>query len=184
MTKNIPLNGCRTISETYFLTRYHSPLGIYILASSQLGGVCVATEDEAPARIARWAREDIQLQDNGGDNHKLASQLDAYFAGRLRQFDISLDLRGTLFQRHVWNLLCGIPYGETRTYRQLAEAMGRPNAVRAVGRAIGSNPVAIVVPCHRVIGSNGELTGYAGGLHRKEALLALESSAAPGADQQ
>lgn len=169
-------DGPDVVAEIFFLTQFPSPLGTYVLVSSQKGVVCVKPEDRAPAWLARWDREDIQLRDNGGHNHELASQLDAYFGGRLRQFGVPLDLRGTPFQRRVWELLRAIPYGDTRSYGQIAEAMGRPDAARAVGRAIGSNPVSIVVPCHRVIGSNGELTGYGGGLHRKEALLDLEAS--------
>lgn len=168
-------DGPDIIPETFFLTRYPSPLGTYILISSQDGLVCLKPEDQAPGCLAQWNREDIELRENGVQNHKLASQLDAYFAGSLCQFNISLDLRGTPFQRQVWKLLCGIPCGETRSYRQIAEALGRPNATRAVGRAIGSNPISIVVPCHRVIGSKGELRGYAGGLHRKKALLDIEA---------
>jgi len=169
-------DGPDVVPEIFSLTHFPSPLGTYILMSSQNGLVCVKPEDRAPAWLARWDREDIQLRDNGGHNRELASQLEAYFARGLRQFTVPLDLRGTAFQRRVWELLCTIPYGETRSYRQIAEAMGRANAARAVGRAIGSNPVSIVVPCHRVIGSNGDLTGYGGGLHRKQALLDLEAS--------
>ena len=162
--------------ETFFLTRYRSPLGTYILVSSQLGVVCLAPEDEARTRLTRWEQDGIQIRDGGEHNNTVASELDAYFSGRLYQFSVPLDLRGTPFQRQVWELLRGIPYGETRSYGHLARALGRPTAARAVGQAIGSNRVAIVVPCHRVIGSNGKLTGYAGGLHRKQALLDLEAA--------
>jgi methylated-DNA-[protein]-cysteine S-methyltransferase len=135
----------------------------------------VKTEDRAQTYLARWEHEKIELRANGGHNLKLKSQLDAYFARKLRRFTIPLDLRGTSFQRQVWDFLRGIPWGQTRSYGQIAEALGRPNAARAVGRAVGSNPVSIVVPCHRVIGSNGALTGYGGGLDRKAALLELEA---------
>ncbi|MFE5481536.1 methylated-DNA--[protein]-cysteine S-methyltransferase [Streptomyces sp. NPDC056527] len=109
-------------------------------------------------------------------------QLDAYFAGELTEFDLPLKLIGTPFQRRVWEQLTQIPYGETRTYGELAEALGSPGASRAVGLANGKNPVSIVVPCHRVIGASGSLTGYGGGLGRKRRLLAFESgSAEPGA---
>jgi methylated-DNA-[protein]-cysteine S-methyltransferase len=101
-------------------------------------------------------------------------QLQAYFAGQLRHFDLPLDVVGTEFQRRVWIELTRIPYGETRTYRQMACAIGAPTAVRAVGAANGANPVAIVVPCHRVIGANGKLVGYGGGLPLKRRLLDLE----------
>jgi methylated-DNA-[protein]-cysteine S-methyltransferase len=106
-------------------------------------------------------------------------QLEQYFAGERRSFDLSLDLRGTPFQRSVWELLLAIPYGTTTTYGALAEALGRPDRVRAVGAAVGRTPVPIVVPCHRVIGADGSLTGYGGGLHRKRALLDLEGAGTP-----
>ncbi|MFD3660364.1 methylated-DNA--[protein]-cysteine S-methyltransferase [Streptomyces sp. NPDC058659] len=102
-------------------------------------------------------------------------QLDAYFAGELTEFDLPLHLVGTPFQLRVWAELCRIPYGETRTYGELAEALGNPTASRAVGLANGKNPVGIVVPCHRVVGASGSLTGYGGGLDRKQRLLAFES---------
>jgi AraC family transcriptional regulator of adaptative response/methylated-DNA-[protein]-cysteine methyltransferase len=106
----------------------------------------------------------------------LGEQLDEYFAGRRRQFDIPLVLPGTEFQKKVWAGLQAIPYGATRSYRQQAEAIGSPGAVRAVARANGDNRIAILVPCHRVLGAHGELVGYGGGLRRKEYLLKLEST--------
>ncbi|WP_030694477.1 methylated-DNA--[protein]-cysteine S-methyltransferase [Streptomyces globisporus] len=102
-------------------------------------------------------------------------QLDAYFAGELTEFDLPLNLIGTPFQLRVWEQLLRIPYGETRTYGELAEELGSPGASRAVGLANGKNPVSIIVPCHRVIGAGGGLTGYGGGLNRKQRLLAFES---------
>lgn len=102
-------------------------------------------------------------------------QLDAYFAGELREFDLPLALDGTPFQRTVWAELRRIPYGETRSYGELAEILGKPGASRAVGLANGKNPVGIIVPCHRVIGASGSLTGYGGGLDRKQRLLAFEN---------
>jgi methylated-DNA-[protein]-cysteine S-methyltransferase len=101
-------------------------------------------------------------------------QFRAYFAGELRRFDLPLDVVGSEFQKRVWRELETIPYGETRTYRQIAEAIGAPRAVRAVGAANGSNPLPIVIPCHRVIGSGGKLVGYGGGLPLKKRLLELE----------
>jgi methylated-DNA-[protein]-cysteine S-methyltransferase len=101
-------------------------------------------------------------------------QLRAYFAGELEGFDLTLAPQGTAFQLAVWNRLCDIPFGETISYGELARRIGNPNASRAVGLANGSNPIPIVIPCHRVIGSNGKLTGYGGGLPIKEKLLALE----------
>ncbi|BAC91551.1 methylated-DNA--protein-cysteine S-methyltransferase [Gloeobacter violaceus PCC 7421] len=106
----------------------------------------------------------------------VASQLQAYFAGERRSFDLALAPVGNAFQQTVWRQLCRIPYGVTITYGELAGRIGNPSAARAVGRANALNPIAIVVPCHRVIGSDGSLTGYAGGLARKAALLALEGT--------
>ena len=105
-----------------------------------------------------------------------ARQLEEYFAGRRRQFDLPLDLHGTEFQKRCWQELLKIPYGETRSYADVARAIGNPSAVRAVGLANGQNPIAIIVPCHRVIGSDGSLTGYGGGLETKRKLLELEGA--------
>jgi methylated-DNA-[protein]-cysteine S-methyltransferase len=114
--------------------------------------------------------------------HPIASeavrQLRAYFAGELRRFDLLLDMQGTPFQLRVWRELERIPYGETRSYTQIATAIGAPHAVRAVGAANGANPIPIVVPCHRVIGASGKLVGYGGGLPLKKRLLALEGALA------
>lgn len=107
---------------------------------------------------------------------EVVNQLEAYFAGRLRCFDLPLDMRGTAFQLRVWQELQSIPFGETRTYASIATAIGSPAAVRAVGAANGANPVAIIVPCHRVIGANGKLVGYGGGLPLKQRLLELEGA--------
>ena len=109
-----------------------------------------------------------------------AAQLDEYFAGRRTAFDLPLHLDGTPFQRRVWAALREIPYGTTVTYTELARAVGRPDIVRAVGAAVGRTPVPIVVPCHRVVGADGSLTGYGGGLQRKRALLDLERRVAAG----
>lgn len=116
------------------------------------------------------------------DDHafpEAVEQLAAYFAGELTEFDVELELAGTEFQRRVWSALRTIPYGETRSYGQIAEQIDSPGASRAVGLANGRNPIGIIVPCHRVIGSTGGLTGYGGGIDRKRALLALEKSRQP-----
>jgi methylated-DNA-[protein]-cysteine S-methyltransferase len=105
-------------------------------------------------------------------------QLRAYFSGELKEFTLELRLAGTTFQRSVWEQLRKIPYGEIRSYGELAEALGNPGASRAVGLANGKNPIGIIVPCHRVVGANGSLTGYGGGLDRKKRLLDFESGAA------
>jgi len=111
-----------------------------------------------------------------GSNFLQASyELDAYFSGQLTHFSVNLDPSGTAFQRRVWALLETIPYGETRSYGQLAKMLGDVNLARAVGRANGTNPIPIMCPCHRVVGANGQLTGYRGGIHRKQILLNLEA---------
>jgi methylated-DNA-[protein]-cysteine S-methyltransferase len=114
-----------------------------------------------------WERDDIAFPE-------AVEQLKAYFAGERREFDLELEPVGTNFQRRVWEALLTIPYGETRSYGQIAEQIGSPGASRAVGLANGHNPIGIIIPCHRVIGANGSPTGYGGGLDRKRALLELE----------
>ncbi|MBI2328699.1 MAG: methylated-DNA--[protein]-cysteine S-methyltransferase [Chloroflexi bacterium] len=164
--------------ESFFLTHYRSPLGSYAILSSKQGIVCVEPEEEAKNRSARWQHNGVQIREGESEyNSKTAAALDGYFAGRLSHFDLPLDLRGTPFQRQVWQRLQGIPYGETISYGDLAHSLGKGNAARAVGAAVGSNPISIIVPCHRVIGSNGKLTGYGGGLPRKSFLLDLEANA-------
>jgi len=120
--------------------------------------------DEGAGLRARRSRE----------HDAVVAQLSEYFAGTRKTFDLELAPRGTPFQLDVWKALCEVPYGETITYAELARRVGRPAAVRAVGAANGANPIPIIVPCHRVIGSNGTLTGYGGGIERKQFLLALE----------
>ena len=110
-------------------------------------------------------------------NRAAIDQIHGYLTGKRKTFDLPLDLRGTQFQRDVWTALSAIPYGMTRTYGEMAEQIGRPKAVRAVGQAVGANPVPIVIPCHRVIGHDGHLVGFGGGLPLKERLLSLERGA-------
>jgi methylated-DNA-[protein]-cysteine S-methyltransferase len=131
--------------------------------------------------LKRWMpHADVEL---GGEAslHELAGQINAYLLGELQNFSLTLDLRGTLFQSKVWEALRKIPYGETRSYADIAATIGQPQAVRAVGRANGLNPVPIIVPCHRVVGSDGRLVGYAGGLEMKQMLLDLEAGRIPSA---
>jgi len=122
---------------------------------------------------ADWVRDDRSFPD-------AVDQLDAYFAGKRTDFDLELGLSGSEFQRRVWQALLTIPYGETRSYGQIAEQIGAAGAARAVGLANGHNPIAIIVPCHRVIGANGSLTGYGGGLDRKRSLLEMEKTVISG----
>jgi methylated-DNA-[protein]-cysteine S-methyltransferase len=152
-------------------TRHDSALGQIILAASekQLVGIWFAGQRHQPD-TSHWARDDHHplLQ-------RIKTELDEYFIGQRRSFDLPLDMAcGTAFQQTVWRALLAIPHGSSTSYGALSRAIGRPSAVRALGAAVGRNPFSIVVPCHRVIGASGALTGYAGGLDRKTALLQLE----------
>ncbi len=164
-----------TREETLYLHRYESPLGVYILVSSDEGLACVKPEEQSFPDLDKWERQGARFEEGGAYNAQAAAQLDAYFAGELTEFDVPLDMRGTPFQRRVWQELTTIPYGQTLSYGEVAASIGMPTASRAVGSANGSNPVSIIVPCHRVIGASGKLVGYGGGLHRKDALLSLET---------
>jgi methylated-DNA-[protein]-cysteine S-methyltransferase len=147
-----------------------SPIGDLLLTADDRGltGLFMTPHPAVvPDDGRRRDDDDVVLAD-------VRRQLEQYFAGDRTEFDVSLALTGTAFQDQVWAGLCAIPYGETISYGQLAQRIGKPNAQRAVGLANRRNPVAVIVPCHRVIGANGSLTGYSGGLGRKRALLTLE----------
>jgi methylated-DNA-[protein]-cysteine S-methyltransferase len=148
-----------------------SPVGKLKLVASDRGLVAILWENGSPRRV----RLNELVED---EQHPVLiateRQLGEYFAGKRKEFSVSLDMRGTRFQKDVWEALLGIPFGETRSYGQLAHQLGNPRATRAVGAANGRNPVSIIVPCHRVIGSSGKLTGFAGGLATKAHLLDLE----------
>ena len=151
----------------------------YTQIESPVGPLLLAADDAGLRQILfvngrRPARPDPSWKQDAAPLKKTISQLRSYFAGELEEFDLPLTPEGTSFQQDVWRRLCEIPYGETISYGELARRIGNPNASRAVGLANGSNPIPIVIPCHRVIGSNGKLTGYGGGLPIKEKLLALE----------
>ena len=159
---------------TYF-TFHDSPIGALMLTATERGLSRVYMDSQ---RYAPLAPRPEWREDEGGRAPHLSAartQLDAYFAGLRSVFDVALDLDGTPFQRSVWQALCDIAYGATISYGELARRIGNPKAVRAVGLANGRNPVSILVPCHRVIGADGSLTGYGGGIERKEFLLALEA---------
>lgn len=147
-----------------------SPYGLLTLVATDgaLSGLYMTDQRHRPAEDTFGDRDPAPFD-------AAISQLDAYFAGDLKEFDVPLRLDGTPFQRSVWQQLLEIPYGQTRTYGELAAVLGKPAASRAVGLANGKNPVSVIVPCHRVIGANGGLTGYGGGLDRKQRLLAFES---------
>ncbi|HEV2845377.1 MAG TPA: methylated-DNA--[protein]-cysteine S-methyltransferase [Thermoanaerobaculia bacterium] len=129
--------------------------------------------------VQRMQAAGIEVVEDASRTAGLRRQLEEYFAGERQEFDLELAPEGTPFERSVWEELKKIPFGETRSYGEVAQAIGRPGSARAVGRANGANPIPIVVPCHRVIGANGSLTGFGGGLEAKERLLELEGRALP-----
>jgi O-6-methylguanine DNA methyltransferase len=156
-----------------------SPLGPCFVMATENGVCWTGTPgtllEEGLVRTKKWLTFDRVVRASQVKPLQQAVQeLQRYFAGEKISFSCPLDLQGTPFQVNVWQALRQIPYGETRSYAQIAQATGRPSAVRAVGAANGANPVAVIVPCHRVIGSNGTLTGYGGGLSTKSWLLSLE----------
>lgn len=157
---------------TTYYTRMDSPIESLLLASDgeSLTSLFMLTQRHGPFFSETWIRDD-----NAKPFTEARKQLEAYFAGELTEFDLPLNPCGTEFQKQVWQELKTIPYGVTISYGELAKRVGNPNSSRAVGAANGRNPISIIVPCHRVIGSNGKLTGYGGGMERKEWLLAHES---------
>jgi methylated-DNA-[protein]-cysteine S-methyltransferase len=167
--------AARSTSKTFVSKTVRSPVGVLTLIASGDGLAAILWENDRPGRV----RLDVVAED---PKHPVIMaterQLAEYFAGRRKAFDLTLDFAGTEFQKRVWRALLTIPFGETRTYAQIAKQVGDPKAVRAVGAANGRNPISIVAPCHRVIGSNGKLTGFAGGLDVKAQLLRLEGAEA------
>jgi len=162
-------------STTYVSKTIPSPVGHLTLVASDAGLAAVLWENDSPRRVP--------LTITGEDPkhpvlREAERQLKDYFAGKRTSFDLPLDFHGTDFQKRVWKALLKIPFGETRSYGQIAHALGKPTAMRAVGAANGKNPISIIAPCHRVIGKDGQLTGFAGGLKAKAHLLALEQHAA------
>jgi methylated-DNA-[protein]-cysteine S-methyltransferase len=160
---------------TYASTIHPTPVGKLKLVASDAGLAAILWENDREDRVKLGAMTEQS------DHPVLAEakrQLDDYFAGQRTQFDLPLDFHGTDFQKSVWAALLTIPAGETRSYADIAAQIGRPGACRAVGTANGKNPISIVAPCHRVIGSDGSLTGFAGGLEGKKFLLELEQRAA------
>lgn len=160
----------RRVSHVFY-TQVESRVGPLLLAGDRDSLRFVSFENSQRCLIPRpdWTKDKAPFGE-------VVRQLRAYFDGKLKEFDLPLTLEGTEFQSRVWASLLTIPYGETISYAQLAQRIGNPKAVRAVGLANGSNPIPIIVPCHRVIGSDGSLTGFGGGLDTKKKLLALESN--------
>lgn len=154
-----------------YYTYYQSPNGQMTIQANDIGllGAWFEIQTTQPQELGAYSDDHAIL-------NQAKIQLEEYFSGRRTQFDLPLAAKGTDFQQSVWQALCKIPYGETWSYQQLADEIGNPKAVRAVGLANGKNPISVIVPCHRVIGKNGKLTGYAGGVETKEKLLQLERS--------
>ncbi len=156
------------MKTTIHYDEYVSPVGTLMLVATERGLSGLYPDGHAATPEADWQRDSAPFRD-------VRQQLDEYFAGKRRDFDLPLDMQGTPFQLKVWEALLTIPFGETVTYGEQAQRIGQPKASRAVGMANGRNPVSIIVPCHRVIGKNGTLTGYGGGIAMKRFLLDLES---------
>lgn len=156
-------------AETISYTEMESPIGKLRLAGNEKGlrQLSFVSGQHTRAVAKEWVRDEKPFKE-------ATRQLRAYFRGELKEFDLALEMQGTDFQKSVWNELRKIPYGETRSYGQVAKRIGNPKAMRAVGAANGQNPIAIIVPCHRVIGSSGSLTGFGGGMDCKKRLLELE----------
>ncbi|WP_434597232.1 methylated-DNA--[protein]-cysteine S-methyltransferase [Pseudomonas sp. R4-83] len=148
-----------------------SPVGELKLVANDSRLAAILWENDKPNRVRLGPMSEAP---GNPVLQNAARQLEEYFSGTRERFELELDFTGTPFQKQVWAALLTIPFGETRTYRQIAEQIGNPTAVRAVGAANGRNPISIVAPCHRVIGASGKLTGFAGGLEAKERLLTLE----------
>jgi methylated-DNA-[protein]-cysteine S-methyltransferase len=156
---------------TYACKTMRSPVGVLTLVASDRGLAAILWENDDPDRV-RLAP--LVVDEDHPVLVRAESQLREYFRGERQVFDLPLDFNGTAFQKQVWAALLAIPFGQTRSYGDIARSIGRPTASRAVGAANGKNPISIVAPCHRVIGTNGTLTGFAGGLEAKRHLLALE----------
>jgi methylated-DNA-[protein]-cysteine S-methyltransferase len=156
------------------LRHLDSPIGVLTLIASPVGLTHVLFDGQEPTDVG--LPDDLPEVDDDPALEAAATQLAEYFAGDRKQFDLPLDLRGTDFQRDAWLALARVPYGETRSYGEQAEAIGRPGAFRAVGAANGRNPIPVILPCHRIIGASGALTGFGGGLGVKRQLLDHEQA--------
>jgi len=156
---------------------FESPFGTMRLASSDVGLVYLQLPRASGRGLAGWLNQyaaDEEIREGYEPNRDAVLQITEYLNGKREAFDLALDLRATPFQRRVYDALLEVPYGETRTYSDIAAVIGADNAVRAVGTANGANPISLIVPCHRVVAKGGKLGGYAGGLPMKEKLLAME----------
>lgn len=167
--------------RAHYVDEMESPIGTLTIVATERG-VChlrFGTVETCGAAINAWLKKNGRHSKLTRSKEKvlpIRKQLEQYFAGERRSFDLPLDLCGTAFQKKVWDTVSKIEYGKTRSYKEIAEQIGAPKAVRAVGGANNRNPIPIIIPCHRVIGSNGNMVGYGGGLEKKETLLCLEGA--------
>ncbi|HLG70752.1 MAG TPA: methylated-DNA--[protein]-cysteine S-methyltransferase [Chloroflexota bacterium] len=156
-----------------------SPIGPLALYGTNEGLMAIVFPRHSRVQVEAWLSRVIgraTIVDNEQAHEETIGQLEEYFAGKRREFELELDVRGTAFQQRVWEAVRAVPHGQTRSYREVAAAVGQPRAVRAVGAANGANPLPLVIPCHRIIGSSGGLHGYGGGLDVKAKLLELEGA--------
>ena len=158
-----------------YISKFNSPIGTLYLASSDKGVVCInlSGKENLMEDIERLV-PNMEQEDGAGKNEQVIKQLKEYFSGARKDFDLPLHLIGTEFQKLVWRQLCQVPFGKTASYKEIAEKIGKPKAMRAVGQANHRNPIPIIIPCHRIIGANGHLVGYGGGLDKKRFLLSHE----------
>jgi epoxyqueuosine reductase len=176
---------CDRVMETVHISESNSPIGRLRIASTEKGLAYVELPHPSGAGLHDWLESyapKARCVEEAGPNRQATEQILEYLESGRIDFDLPLDLRGTDFQLKVWSALCQIPYGESRSYKEVADGMGRPGAQRAVGSANNANPIALIVPCHRVIAADGSLGGYGGGVKVKAWLLAMERSR-PGTDR-
>lgn len=158
-----------------YLAEFNSPIGTLYLASSDQGVVCISLSGkETLLKDLERLVPDMELEGNVGKNKGVIKQLKEYFSGTRKVFDLPLHIIGTEFQKLVWRQLCRVPFGKTASYKEIAERIGKPKAMRAVGQANHRNPIPIIIPCHRIIGANGHLVGFGSGLDKKRFLLSHE----------
>ena len=168
--------------EIIYTARFESPVGNFRVASTERGLAHVQLPMASGRGFSGWQRRympEAEVREGYEPNGVAVKQILEYLKGKRAEFELDLDLRGTPFQLDAWYALCDIPYGEVRTYSEIARVIGKPKAVRAVGSANGGNPLSIVVPCHRVVAAGGKLGGYGGGLPLKKKLLVMESEMRP-----
>jgi len=170
------------MTETVFTARFDSPIGDLLVASTERGLCYVALPRASGRGFEGWRKRhapDARTRDGYEPNREAITQITDFLRGKREAFDLVLDLRATPFQLAVYDVVAGVPYGDSLSYAEVAQSIGRPKAVRAVGAANGANPIPLVIPCHRIVAKSGHLQGYAGGLDLKARLLAMESASHP-----